>query len=401
MRPIITGLFTLTLAATAAADDWPRWRGPRYDGISTEKDWLDTWPAAGPKIAWKAKIGTGFSAVSVSQGRLFTMGNENDRDTVTCLDAVTGKKAWSHSYASPLDPNLFEGGPTATPTVDGDRVYTLSRWGHVHCYDAATGKVYWSKNVQEETNARIPSWGFGSSPLVYENLVCYCIDGAGLALEKTTGKIVWKSEAKDAGYSSPVPFQRGGETYALFSSEDAYTAVNLKTGKERWRFRWLTRYGVNATDPIVIGDQVFISTGYTKGAALFPLGVDDPKPVWQNKEMRNQFNSSVLLDGHVYGVDGDTVAKTTLKCLELKSGEPRWTYDGIGSGALMAADGKLIVLAEDGELIVAKASPDGFKPSAKAKVLDGKCWTMPVLANGRIYCRNADGDLVCVDVRKP
>ncbi len=400
MRRILVSLFALVLAVTSAlgAADWPCWRGPQRNGISDEKGWLDKWPKDGPKIAWKASVGTGFAAVAVSKGRLYTLGNEDDKDTVVCLDAVTGKKLWSHTYNAALDPNLFEGGPTATPAVDGDRVYTLSRWGHVHCYDAATGKVTWSKNVQEETNARIPTWGYAGSPLVLDNLLLLTIGGAGLALDKTNGKIVWQSEDKDAGYSSPLPFKHGGETYVFFSAEDAYIAVNPKTGKEQWRFRWLTNYGVNAADPIIASEQVLLSTGYNKGAGLFPLGVASPKAIWQNRNLRNQFNSSVLLDGFVYGIDGDTTGKTSLKCLELKTGDVRWTQDGVGPGALMAADGKLIVLTEEGELLVAKASPDGFKPSARAKVLDGKCWTVPVLANGRIYCRSAAGDLVCVDV---
>src|SRR5262249_10499708 len=263
----------LGLVPSVAGDDWPCWRGQKRDGIAAEKGWLDQWPKDGPPILWKASVGTGFSAVSVSKGRLYTMGNEDDQDTVVCLDAATGKKLWSHTYKSALDPNLFEGRPTSTPAVDGDRVYTLSRWGHVFCFEAATGKVQWSKNAADETNARIPSWGFAGSPLVHDNMVLLTMGSAGLALEKTTGKVLWKSGDQDAGYSSPVPFQRDGAWYALFSSEDAYTAVNLKTGNPQWRFRWLTRYGVNAADPIVVGDQVLLSTGYDKGAALFPLGV--------------------------------------------------------------------------------------------------------------------------------
>ena len=175
--------------------------------------------------------------------------------------------------------------------------------------------------------------------------------------------------------------------------------MNIKTGKPLWSLRWLTRYGVNAADPVLSGDQVFLSSGYNKGCTLLQLGDGAPKEIWRNKNMRNQFNSSVLLDGFLYGIDGDTTGTATLRCVELKTGKVRWSQEGVGSGSLMAADGKLIVLSERGELMVGPASPKGFTPSAQAKVLDGKCWTVPVLANGRIYCRNAAGDLVCVDVR--
>jgi outer membrane protein assembly factor BamB len=384
----------------ALADDWPCWRGPRHDGISREGGWLDEWPKDGPKVLWKAEVGTGFSSVSVANGRLCTMGNRDNTDTVYCFDAVSGKKLWSHSYPAALEDKLFEGGPTSTPTIDNGRVYTLSRWGDLFCFDAADGKIVWSKNIQKDTKLRVPGWGYAGSPLIHDDMLVLNIGEAGAALEKQTGKVVWASADKDAGYSSPIPFQRGGAWFAVFSSDDAYTAVNLKTGKPAWSVRWLTRYGLNAAEPILAGEQVFLSSGYGKGGALLKIGDKEPTEVWRNRNMRNQFNSCVLLDGFLYGIDGDTTTKTALKCVELKSGEVRWTHEGTGSGAVTAADGKLIVLSESGELLVGKASPDGFRPTARAKVLDGKCWTVPVLANGRIYCRNARGDLVCLDVSR-
>jgi outer membrane protein assembly factor BamB len=389
----------LSTGASALADDWPHWRGPNHNGISREQGWLDQWPQSGPPVVWKASVGTGFSSVAVSQGRLYSMGNQDNTDTVYCLDAATGKPLWKHSYKSDLGDHLFEGGPTATPTIDDGQVYTLGRWGDLFCFDALSGRVLWSKNVQKETNARVPDWGFAGSPLIHDNLLVLNVGKAGTAVEKITGKVVWRSEDEAAGYSTPVPLQRGGDWFALVSSGNAFTAVNIKTGKELWQIRWVTRYGVNAADPILAGDHIFLSSGYTKGAALFKTGERAPAEVWHNKNLRNQFSPSVLLDGFLYGIDGDTTSDAVLKCLELKTGEVRWTQEGVGSGSLMAADGKLIVLTDAGKLMVAKASPEGFTPSAKAQVLEGKCWTVPVLAGGRIYCRNAAGDLVCLDVR--
>jgi outer membrane protein assembly factor BamB len=386
--------------SVATADDWPRWRGPNGNGISDEKAWLDHWPAEGPPIAWKASVGIGFASVAVSQGRLYTIGNKDNKDTICCLDASTGERLWNHSYESLLGKASFEGGPTATPTVHNGRVYTLSRWGDLLCLDALSGHVYWSTNLAKEAGAPVPAWGFGGSPLVQDNLLVLNVGKAGLAVAKDTGKIVWASEKEEAGYSTPVPFQRDGEWFALVSSGNAFAAVNVKTGKELWQVRWVTRYGVNAADPIVAGDHFLLSSGYNKGAVLLKLGTGTPTEVWRNKNMRNQFNSSVLLDGFLYGIDGDTSSPAVLRCVEFKTGVVRWTRREVGSGALTAADGKLLVLSDQGELMVAKASPDGFVPSAQAKVLEGKCWTVPVLANGRIYCRNAAGDLLCVDVRR-
>jgi outer membrane protein assembly factor BamB len=384
----------------AAAKDWPRWRGPQLNGISQEKGWLDQWPKDGPPVVWKTAVGVGFSSVAVAQGRLYTMGHKEGKDTVFCLDAVTGKPVWSHSYDSDLGDLNFEGGPAATPTVHDGAVYTLSHWGDLFCFDAAKGQVRWSRNLAKEDNARAPTWGFSGSPLVHEKLLLLNVGKAGMALQKDTGKLVWSSGDEEAGYSTPIPFQRGKEWFAIVSSGAGFTAVNVATGKELWEYRWLTRYGVNSADPILAGDQVFISSGYNKGCALLKMGDGEPKEIWRNKNMRNQFNSSVLLDGFLYGIDGDTTTATALRCVDFKTGEVRWSKDGYGSGSVTAADGKLIVLSDEGELLVGPASSKGFTPSARARVLDGKCWTVPVLANGRIYCRNAAGDLVCLDVRE-
>jgi outer membrane protein assembly factor BamB len=386
--------------STAAAEDWPCWRGPQRNGISQEKGWLDQWPKDGPPVAWKGAVGVGFSSVAVSQGRLYTMGHKEGKDTVSCLDAVSGKPVWSHSYEAALGDLNFEGGPAATPTVHDGAVYTLSRWGDLFCFDAVKGQVRWSRNLAKEDNARAPTWGFSGSPLVHDKLLLLNVGKTGMALEKDTGKLVWTSADEEAGYSTPIPFQRGKEWFALVSSGAGFSAVNVATGKALWEYRWLTRYGVNSADPILTGDQVFISSGYNKGCALLKMGDGEPKEVWKNKSMRNQFNSSVLLDGFLYGIDGDTTTTTAFRCVDLKTGEVRWSKDGIGSGSVTAADGKLIVLSDEGELLVGPASSKGFTPTARAKVLDGKCWTVPVLANGRIYCRNAAGDLVCLDVRK-
>jgi outer membrane protein assembly factor BamB len=401
MMRTLLALSTLAVAVPAAADDWPQWRGPRHDGISSESAWLDRWPAEGPKILWKADVGTGFSSFAVAKGRVFTMGNANDTDTVTCLDADTGRTLWTHGYAAEIDPNLFEGGPTATPTVDGDRVYTLGRRGDLFCFEVSTGKIAWSKNVQKETRLPIPQWGFSGSPLVHEDLLLLNVGEAGLALEKATGKIAWKSAPREPGYSTPFPLKRGDGWLVLLGSAKSYLAVDPRTGRESWSVRWNTSYGANAADPLVDGDRVFISSGYGKGAALLTLGAGEPGIAWQGKVMRNQMNPSVLIDGHVYGVDGNDREPTSFKCVELATGAEKWAEPIKAGGSVTAADGKLIVLAGDGELIVAPASPDGFKPTARARILDGKCWTVPVLANGRICARNAEGRVVCVDVRKP
>jgi outer membrane protein assembly factor BamB len=186
----------------------------------------------------------------------------------------------------------------------------------------------------------------------------------------------------------------------LLGNGTAYLAVDARTGREAWRFRWLTEYGVNAADPVVDGDHVFISSGYNKGAALLQLTDGEPEQLWRSKALRTQMNAAVLHAGHLYGVDGDTTARAALKCLEFATGKERWAQPNFGSGGLIVADGKLVALSGAGELMVAPATPAGFTPGSRAQVLGGRCWTAPVLANGLVYCRNSRGDVVAVDLRK-
>lgn len=397
--PLAAKSFSLALTAgillpsLAQAADWFRWRGPTLDGVSKETDWSTSWPKEGPRQLWKAAVGMGFSSVSVSKGRVFTMGNNGKEDTVSCFDAETGNPVWKYSYASPLDPKYYEGGPSATPTVDRDRVYTLSKRGVLNCLSATDGKPIWTKDLVAELGVKIPTWGFSSSALITGNLVIVNVGSAGTALDKTTGKVVWSSGKGESGYSTPVLFTEASLRYVALFLADSVAAFSVPDGKEIWRHKWQTEYDVNAADPIISGDKVFISSGYDRGAALLKIADNKPSVVWENKNMRNQFNSSVLIGRSLYGFD-----ESELRCVDLNSGQVKWKQDGLGKGSLMAADGKLIVLSEKGELVVADASPEAFKPLARAQVLGGKCWSTPVLSNGRIYCRNAKGDLVCVDV---
>lgn len=379
------------------AADWPRWRGPDLNGISRETGWATKWPASGPKQLWKTSVGIGFSSMSVSQGRVYTIGHANGSDTIYCFDAKSGAPVWKFSYAAKLDDKYYEGGPSATPTVDGNQIYTFSKRGLLLCLEAGKGNLIWSNNVMESLKAEMPSWGFASSVLVEGDRCLVNAGSAGAAFEKKSGKVIWSSGEEAAGYATPVPFDANGERALALCLKRHVAAVRLQDGKELWRHPWKTDWDVNAADPIISGGKIFISSGYNHGGALLDMGGGQPKSVWENKAMRNHFNGCVLLGGYLYGFDGDAGRKDTgLKCLELATGTVKWS-ERTGIGGVMAADNKLIVLTEKGELIVADATPDGFEPISRAQVLSSKCWTTPVLANGQIYCRNAKGDLVCLD----
>lgn len=383
--------------AFAQTNVWPQWRGPNHDGISLERNWFKPWPSDGPKRLWKANVGIGFSSVSVSAGRMFTMGNTmTNVDTVWCLDAASGRVIWTNSYPCALDPKYYEGGPGATPTVDGSRVFTFSKKGHVLCLDAASGKTIWSRNIADELSLKLPEWSFAGSALVEGDLVIANAGRAGTALDKKTGRIVWTSSSEPGGYATPVPFEMNGQRAVAIFSAKTLVAVDPRTGRKLWEFPWETGRDVNAADPIVRGDKIFISS--STGSALLQVRSNQVTAIWNKPNfMRNYFNPPVLLGGFLYGIDGTTHRPTALACVDFNTGERKWSQPNFGSGALMAADNKLIIL-DKGELIIADATPEKYTERARAQVIGGKCWTVPVLSNARIYCRNAMGDLVCLQL---
>ncbi|MBB6050019.1 PQQ-binding-like beta-propeller repeat protein [Armatimonas rosea] len=360
--------------------DWPQWRGALRNGTSPE---TVGWRGGKPRPLWQAAIGQGFSSVAVVGGKLYTLGNAGGTDWVHCLNAATGKPVWQYKYTCGAGDY---GGPRATPTVHNGNVYTLSREGLALCLNAATGKLVW----QQRLSGAVPQWGFAGSPLVQGSRVIYNVGTSGTALDKLTGKILWKTGEGPAGYAAPVAFDGG---IAIFSAK-ALVAVSAATGKTLWQYPWETSYDVNAADPIFSGGQVFISSNYGKGGALLRLGSGAPQPVWQTRAMKNHFNTCVLHNGFLYGND-----ENTLRCLEWGTGRERWSLRGIDKGGLILAGNQLVVMGGRGELILLAADPNRLTEQARGTVLSGTCWTHPVLANGTLYCRNQEGTLVALNMR--
>ncbi len=394
----VISVIGLSRYGAAEAADWPNWRGPNHNGISNETGWSATWPKDGPKLLWKKSIGNGFCSIAVNNGRAYTMGNIKDNDILYCFEADTGKQIWKKSYPCPLFKKNHEGGPAATPTVSGDSVYTFSKNGDAIRFKAATGKVVWHKNLNKELGVKHPNWYFAGSPFVIDNLVILNAGTAGIALNKADGSLIWTNGNGPAGYATAVPFTMGSQKcVAIFGFGDIIGLI-AATGRQVCQFAWKTSYDINAADPIISGNTIFISSGYNKGCALFKIGPGKLTEIWRNKNMCNHVSSCVLWKGHIYGFNGQQGSGGKLTCLNYQTGEVKWSQKGMGTGSLMLADGKLIMLSNRGKLVTAPASPEGFKELSSAQILTGKCWTVPVLANGRIYARNAVGDLVCVDV---
>jgi outer membrane protein assembly factor BamB len=392
-------------AARAGAFDWPQWRGPNHDGISAEKGWLQTWPAEGPRPLWNKSIALGFSAVAVARGNLYTMGNDGAKDIIYCLDAATGNEKWNFSY--PCDNARDWPGPRAQPVVDEDRLYTCSWQGDIYCLKAdkaaeADKQVVWEFHAKDLKMPAPNVWGFAGSALIQGKTAIFNVGSSGLALDKMTGEVVWKSNPKPSGQAAPVPFKlEGRECLAFFGGDKRIVCATAADGHEFWSAPWPTGCDVCAADPIVVGKEIFVASGYGTGCALFEIGKD--KPLWRNKQVRAHFSSPILYEGFLYGIDGNTGEKNTLKCIDPKTSEMKWSKETGGMASMMLADGKLIIMVDGGTLVLAEASPAAYKELARAKVTAGLCWTMPVLSNGRIYCRNylkdkKTSELVCVDV---
>ncbi len=396
---VVVASLMFTQAALAAGVDWPQFRGPDATGITTEANFKADWPAVGPRALWRKNVGIGFGSISVVGDRLYVTGHSDDKEHIYCLDANTGEQIWVHSYPGKLLANLHEGGPASTPTIHEGKVHVLGRESQVHCLDAGTGKVIWQNNLQDLLGVKIPAWGFAGSALIEGDMVIYQ-SGATVAFDKNTGKVLWKSKPYKISYSTPYAFTLNGKRLLASLNCDVLTILNPKTGDEIATTKWDTRYDTSACSPIIAGDKIFLSAGYGKGSALFQLAGSELKEVWRSREMSNHMNSCVLIDGVLYGIDGNSnSSRCELVAMDMATGNIHWKQRGFGCGSVIAAGDKLIVLSDKGELATVQATPAGYKEIARAKVLDGKCWTHPVLSHGKIYARDAQGNLVALDVK--
>ncbi len=387
-------------AAFAAPAAWPQYRGGAQDGRSPETGLVSSWPEGGPKVLWRAALGNGYSGIAIAGGRAFTMFGAGGDEIAIALDAVSGKEVWRFR----TDDDRFDSqgsGPRSTPTVDGDRVFVLGARGKLYALDAKTGAEIWSVDLVARYGAGVPRWGVSTSPVVEDDLLL--IDAGGgrgyslLALDKKSGEPVWHSQTDKAGYSTPLPVTIGGLRQVLFFTGTALVSVSPRDGSLNWRYPWKTSYDVNAAMPVFVPpDRVFISSSYDKGAALLRMiarkGKVEADEVWTSRVMKNHFNSSVLVGDHLYGFDD-----RNLKCIVAATGEERWAQRGYSKGSLIYADGRLIVFGEQGLLGLVEATPEAYREIATAQIFRGRTWTMPSLADGRLYLRS-EKELVALDL---
>jgi len=403
-RHFLCRLVVPLVASVALLADWPDWRGPGRNGISLETGLLERWPAGGPPLAWKATgIGDGFASFSIAEGRVFTQGQRDGKQYLIALDEQTGKKLWEIAHGAAYRNNRGDG-PRGTPTIDGDRVYALAADGSLVCAKAATGEQVWTTNLLRRFGGRNISWGLSESPLIDGQRLIVNAGGRGasiVALDKNNGNVLWQSQSDEAGYSSAVASEVGGlRQYILLTGEGA-VGVSAESGELFWRYDEVANSTANVATPVVRGDHVFVSSDYGTGGALLKMSRSgnriQAQQVYFNRDMRNHYSSSVLMDEHLYGY-----SSSVLTAMNFQTGAVAWRDRSVGKGQVIYAEGRLYLFSEDGVAGLAEANPAAYREISRfeiARVSSYPTWALPAIANGKLYLRD-QGTLYSYNIRK-
>ncbi len=389
--------------------DWTRWRGERGDGRSAVTGIRTDWTGGLTKL-WEVNYlcrgddNACWSAPVVAGNRLVAPGRDGSRDVVFCLEAATGELLWTGSYEAQCGSSHGRG-PRATPAVDGDRAYTFGRGGDLACWSLFDGSMKWRRNVNAEGGAE-PQWGHASSPLVVGDLVV--VQGGGecraVAFDKMTGGVAWKSGRGTAGYAAPAQANVAGSPALLIFHGKGLACLQPGDGRELWDVPWETPHGVNATTPVVQGDLVFITSGYGRGGALLRMGSRGAQFVWTTDKFSSHHSDPAIVDGSIYGYDGQSYQnRGKFKCLDLATGAETWSTSSIGWGTATWVDNHFICMDIRGNLYLVRPQPSSFALVAEFRGalgdVDGPAWTVPVVANGRLYLR-CKQMLACYDIMR-
>ncbi len=429
-RPILGYCLSILLIAvgenTHADDGWPFVRGPAYNGHSLETNLADEWPAEGPPILWTRKLGQGYSAFVATRDRVFTQGQNVTGQYVYCLRADTGETVWEYRYDWPYEAAGVYPGPRSTPTLSHGRLFFTSPDGLLCCLDQSSGDRIWSKDLLGTYGIEGCDFGYACSPTVTDNMVILPVGGlnAGVvAFDMETGVEVWTSTSEPASYTPAFPIDVNGKALVVCYMQNSLLILRRHNGQLVHQIDLSHGYDEHSAWPIYDEPNLWMSGPFRSGSHLVDLSATESKTVWRSKTMSNDVCSSVLVDGHLYGFDiFDVQSKThrpsrgIFRCVDFGTGEEKWGNgtgrprrtsnadefaSDIGQAGIIAADGKLIILNELGELILLKTDPNQCVELARCTVLGGELtWTPPCLSNGRIYVRN-QSTAVCVYVGQP
>ena len=403
---LAAGILVQTSLINAA--DWSQYRGPGHDAVSAEKI-LTQWPTNGLKAVWKTPTATGFSSFTVSQGKAFTVVQRSidgsNQEVCIALDADSGKELW----VSPVGIAKYDGGgddgakenrggdgPRSTPSVDGDRVYVLSAQQMLFCLEIASGKALWSKDIQKEYGGKMIQWQSATSPLIEGDLVFVNSTAPGkclMAFNKKDGVLAWAAEDDKMTHATPIAATILDTRQVIFFTQSGLVSVEPATGRVLWRYKF--PYNVStAASPVVGGDIVYCSAGYGVGAGAAKIAKSGTTftatELWRKpNKVISHWSTPLYYEGHLYGlISFKEFGKGHLKCIDIATGNEVWSKEGFGPGGLILANGHLLVLNDQGELVLVKADAAAYNEISRFKAVDGKCWSSPALSNGRIYVRS-------------
>jgi len=398
-------LFNLNEARAGSSAYWTDFRGPNRDGHYSERPILTNWPAGGLKKLWSQPIGGGYASFVIADGRAFTIEQRREQEAVTAYDVATGRELWAHGYSAAFSESMGGDGPRATPAYHEGRVYSMGAQGEFVCLEAATGKLVWRRNVLDEANAACLYFGMSASPLIVDDTVIV-LSGeppAGgtnktvLAYDKLNGQRRWAALEDKQAYTSPMLVTLAGQRQLLIVAAKRIVGLTPENGALLWEIPWQVQYDNAIAQPLITGTNQFsISAGYGGGAMLVEVSRNDSgfgaRQVWRNQNLKNKFNSSVLWNGFIYGLD-----EGILTCIDAATGKRQWKEGRYGYGQLLLAGGHLVVLSGDGELILVRATPDKHEELARFQAIQGKTWNHPAIAGGKLLVRNAV-EMACFEI---
>jgi outer membrane protein assembly factor BamB len=401
-------IITVMMAGNATAEDWPQFHGPAHNNTSSEAGWRKDWPQSGPPVAWKTQVGAGMASFAVVGDRVFTAGNDgNDKDTVFCLDLSSGKPVWQRDYpckSAAHQMSIVPGGPSATPCVSKDRVFSISREGDVFCLEAASGAVVWQKNLLRDFNGHRPVYGYAGTPLVWQDKLFLDAggeDGSTVCLDASNGATIWAKGKGEAGYATPVIANMAGKERLIMFKGRELVMMDPTNGEIAARYATTTTDFCNCATPAVLPDgSIFISHTGGDGSTGLKFDGSSLTRVWNVRDLGLLYNSGVPFGKSALMVFNDSMrGADDMRCVDLPTGKVLWQSGDVSKGIAIASDAHLIVLSTKGEIQLCRPSDTGIKVLARAQILEGKCWVLPVLSRQRLLCRNNAGEIVCLDLR--
>jgi len=395
---VLFALLVLMPVTTALAQDWAQWGGPHRNFISDTKGLATTWPATGPRRLWQRELGEGYSAIAVERGMLFTMYRKGDNEVAIALDAATGKTVWEYSYAAPFSPeyDMSNGpGPHATPLVSGDMVFTSGATGKLNCLDKKTGKLLWSHDLIKEFQGTVRVNGYSCSPIAYKDTIVMMVGGPSsslVAFNRQNGSVVWKKHDFRNSTSSPIIINVDGQDQLVAFMWSDIVGVDPNNGNLLWSHAHPAEHGLNTSTPVWGPDNLlFMSSGYGGGSRVLKLSRAGDKTtveeVWANSLMRIHFSNAIRVGDFVYGSSGD-FGPAPFTAVNVKTGNVVWRNRSFPRASALFADGRFIILDEDGHLLLATATAEGLTVTSKAELLQNQSWTVPSLSGTRLYLRD-------------